>query len=265
VTDAEENGPTGVTVLTLSYDGAPYHGFARQDGPVTVQGSLEEALRTAMRREVATVAAGRTDAGVHALGQVVSFANAPGDPDPHALLRSLNALLRPHIVVTGLRRAGAGFSARHSAVSREYRYRLVTGPVPPLFLAQTAWWLKGHIDLGAMREGAAALVGEHDFRSFCVTESAEGVSTIRSVAVLEVTTGTEMGEHCVVIRAVGPAFLHSMVRIAVGTLVEVGRGRRPTSWVAEALEARSRAAAGPTAPAHGLTLWHVGYADDCWL
>jgi tRNA pseudouridine38-40 synthase len=257
-------GLSHVTVLTVAYDGMPFHGFARQDGPVTVQGSLEEALRVALRRKVAVTGAGRTDAGVHALGQVVSFEGAPGDPEEASLLHSLNALCRPSIVVTDVRRAAAGFDARHSAVAREYRYRLVTGAVPPLFLAHTAWWLKGPLDLGTMREGAQALVGEHDFRSFCVSESAEGQRTVRDIALLEITPETEMGEHCVTVRVVGRSFLHSMVRIMIGTLVEVGRGRRSAAWVGDALQARSRAAAGPTAPSHGLTLWHVAYPEEFW-
>ncbi|HEX9093068.1 MAG TPA: tRNA pseudouridine(38-40) synthase TruA [Coriobacteriia bacterium] len=265
MTAPERAAEPSITALTVSYDGAAFHGFARQDGPVTVQASLEEALRVALRREVATVGAGRTDAGVHALGQVVTYPGDPRDPGPASLLRSLNALCRPSIVVTDARRAAPAFDARLSAVAREYRYRLVTGSVPPLFLARTAWWLKGSLDLGAMREGAQALVGEHDFRSFCVSESAEGRRTVRDIELLDIAPGTEMGEHCITVRVVGRSFLHSMVRIVVGTLVEVGRGRHPAAWVGEALEARCRAAAGPTAPAHGLTLWHVGYPDEFWL
>lgn len=255
----------GKTVLTLSYDGAPFHGFARQEGLETVQGRLEDALRTISRRDVPAVGAGRTDAGVHALGQVVSFESAPDDPEPAAMLRSLNALLRPGIVVTGARHASAVFDARHSAVAREYHYRIVTGPVPPLFLASTAWWVRGALDLAAMRAGAEPLVGEHDFRSFCVSTSAQGKRTVRDIEIIEVSSGTEMGEHDVTIRIVGRSFLHSMVRIVVGTLAEVGRGRRTPASVADVLDARDRASAGPTAPAHGLTLWHVTYPDEEWL
>lgn len=254
-----------VTVLTVSYDGGPFHGFARQDGPKTVQGQLEAALGIALRRDVRVVGAGRTDTGVHALGQVVSFAAAPGDPEASELLRSLNALAGPGIVVTGVRRADAAFDARHSALAREYRYRIVTGPVPPLFLAGRSWWVKGALDLAAMREGALALLGEHDFRSFCVTDSAEGRRTVRDIETIEISSGQEMGEHCIVLRIVGRSFLHSMVRIATGTLVEVGRGRRDPAWVAECLAACDRAAAGPTAPPEGLTLWHVTYPGELWL
>jgi tRNA pseudouridine38-40 synthase len=254
-----------VTVLTVSYDGAGFHGFARQDGVPTVQGHLEEALRTVLRREVETEVAGRTDTGVHALGQVVSFEAGEDDPDAQTLLRAVGALAGPEIVVTGVREAAAGFSARHSALAREYRYRVVPGPVAPLFLRHAAWWAKGALDLSAMREGASHLLGEHDFRSFCVAGSAEGKRTVREIEVLEIEPVCELGEHCIVVRIVGRSFLHSMVRIVVGSLVEVGKGRRDPAWIAEALAACDRAAAGPTAPPHGLTLWHVTYPDDVRL
>lgn len=252
-------------VLTLSYDGSGFAGFARQPEQRTVQGSLEAALATVLRAEARTVGAGRTDAGVHALGQVVSFEAAGGEPDGRLLLRSLNALLAPDIVVTDVRRAAPSFSARHSAVAREYRYRLVPGPVPPLFLAGRAWWTKRPLDLQAMRRASRSLVGEHDFRSFCVTASAQGKRTQRRIDLVEIAPETTLGEHSVVIRIIGNAFLHSMIRIIVGSLIEVGCGRRPESFIAEALQACERAAAGPTAPPEGLVFWHVEYPEELWL
>lgn len=250
--------------LSVSYNGRAFAGFARQPGQPTVQGRLETALTTALRREVEIVGAGRTDAGVHALEQVVSF-ETDVPIDRSALLRSLNALVGEGIVVTGVREAPTGFSARHSAVAREYRYRLVPGPVPPLFLAPYAWWVKNTLSLGPMHEAASALLGEHDFRSFCVASSAEGIRTFRRLDVVDIAPEVVMGEHSLVVRVVGNAFLHSMVRTIVGSLVEIGAGRRPQEWMAEALAACDRTAAGPTAPAHGLTLWHVSYPDECWL
>jgi tRNA pseudouridine38-40 synthase len=252
-------------VLTLSYDGGRFAGFARQPGQVTIQGRIEEALRTALRREVETVGAGRTDAGVHALGQVMSFAAEGDEPDAHNLLRSLNALTGDGIIITEVRHASGDFSARHSAVAREYRYRLVPGPVPPLFLAPFAWWVRGTLDLGAMRAAGETLLGEHDFRSFCVAASAEGQRTSRRLDAIEIGPETVLGEHSVVVRIVGNAFLHSMVRVIVGSLVEIGLGRRSPTWMAEVLEARDRTAAGPTAPPEGLVLWHVEYPQECWL
>ncbi|MCE5203548.1 MAG: tRNA pseudouridine(38-40) synthase TruA [Actinomycetia bacterium] len=252
--------------LTVSYDGAAFAGFARQPGRRTVQGELEAALAIILRAPVATTGAGRTDAGVHALGQVVSFA-APetSAPEGRSLLRSLNALTGPDVVVTGVRLASPAFDARHSAVGREYRYRIVPGPVPPLFCARTAWWVDASLDLVAMREAARYLIGEHDFRSFCVAGSAKGKRTYRRIDVIDIAPTRELGEHCLVIRVVGNAFLHSMVRIIVGSLVEVGRGLHDPSWMGEALVACDRAAAGVTAPAHGLTLWYVEYPDEYWL
>lgn len=255
----------GVTALVVSYDGSPFHGFARQEGLPTVQGSLEDALAVAMRRHVDTVGAGRTDAGVHALGQVVSFEADIADPAPLELLRSLNALCGPAIAVREVTRAVAGFSARHSALSREYRYRIVSGPVPPLFLHRTAWWVKRPLDLVAMRRAATALQGEHDFRSFCVAGSADLSTTVRRIERIDIERGCEMGEDCLTITVVGRSFVHSMVRIVAGSLVDVGLGHRAESWIGEALSARERAAAGPTAPSHGLTLWRVTYLDDVWL
>ncbi|MDF1542668.1 MAG: tRNA pseudouridine(38-40) synthase TruA [Anaerosomatales bacterium] len=255
----------GALALTIAYDGAPFSGFARQPGRETVQGSIEQALAVVLRREVVTVGAGRTDAGVHALGQVVSFESDGSEPELRTLVRSLNALVCEGVVVTGVCRAAAGFSARFDAEAREYRYRLVPGPTPPLFLDEVAWWVRHTVDLGAMRAAAASLVGEHDFRSFCVAGSAEGRSTRRSIELVEIVPEEHLGEHCVTVRVVGNAFLHSMVRVIVGSLVEVGLGRRDPEWIADVLGACDRSAAGPTAPACGLTLWHVSYPEECWL
>lgn len=251
--------------MTIAYDGAPFAGFASQPGRSTVQGTVEEALRTCLRRPVETTGAGRTDAGVHALGQVVSFEIVGDEPDDGSLVRSLNALAGPHISVREVRHARPGFSARFDATSREYRYRIALASAPPIFTADTSWWVKGDLDLEAMRLGAEYLVGEHDFKSFCVTESAIGKRTVREVALIELAAEEHLGEEVLTIRILGNAFLHSMVRVIVGTLIEVGAGRRGPEWVADVLLACDRSAAGQTVPAHGLTLWHVGYPEECWL
>jgi tRNA pseudouridine38-40 synthase len=265
---AEQTPPQAsphVIALTVAYDGERFAGFARQPGLSTVQGELERALSTVLRREVETVGAGRTDSGVHALGQVVSFDADGSEPEAGVLLRSLNALAGPSVVVREVRAARAGFSARFDAVRREYRYRIVSGAVPPIFLRDVAWWLKRELDVDAMRDAAAQLLGEHDFRSFCVTESAEGKRTVRRIDEIAIEREVVLGEECVVVRVTGNAFLHSMVRAIVGTLVEVGTGRREPGWVGDALQACDRSAAGPTAPAHGLTFWRVEYPEDVWL
>jgi tRNA pseudouridine38-40 synthase len=251
--------------LTVAYDGVNFAGFARQPGQRTVQGELEQALSIALRRPVAIVGAGRTDAGVHALGQVVSFSHPDPDLDARALRRSLNALVGDGISVREVRSAQPGFSARFDAVRREYRYRIVAGGVPPLFARDVAWWTPRELDVDVMREAATHLLGERDFKSFCLTEAAEGKRTFRRMDAIELATEAHLGEECLVVRVVGNAFLRSMVRVVVGTLVEVGAGRREPGWVAEALAACDRTASGPTAPAHGLTFWHVEYPDGVWL
>jgi tRNA pseudouridine38-40 synthase len=254
-----------VLALTVAYDGARFAGFARQPGIDTVQGRLESALSTLLKRDVETTGAGRTDAGVHALGQVVSAPLKPGEQvDTDPARRSLDALVGDGIVVKEVRLACSGFSARFDAVAREYRYRVVAGPAAPLFLERFAWHVPRALDVEEMRVAAECLEGEHDFRSFCVTESARDKRTVRRVDAIAIEVEEHLGEACYCVRIEGNAFLHSMVRVLVGSLVEVGEGRRSADWLTTALAARDRSAAGPTAPAHGLVLHAVRYEDGVW-
>lgn len=250
--------------LTVAYDGAPFCGFARQPGQLTVQGSIEQALHTLYRRDIETVCAGRTDAGVHARGQVVSFDLDDEEitqRSAHGLKRSLNALVDDRIAISAVQEAQAGFSARFDAVEREYRYFIFTGDWRPVLLAGRVWHLAKPLDLGAMRAGAAHLIGEHDFKSFCMAASAVGKPTHRYVEEIDIEQTVLFGESDVVcVRVKGNAFLHSMVRTIVGTLVAVGRGQRQPEWVAEVLAARDRRVAGENAPAEGLCFWRVAYA-----
>lgn len=250
--------------MTLGYDGAPFCGFARQPGQLTVQGELEHALELLFRHPVETVCAGRTDAGVHARGQVVSFELSPDelrDRTPDSLVRSVNALTHDGIVVRQWQQRPEGFSARFDAQWREYRYFICGGATPPLFRASTAWHVKAPLDVAAMEEAAAFLIGEHDFKSFCLAVSAEGKPTCRNVHSISFSHDVALGEEALVITVVGNAFLHSMVRTIVGTLVMVGRGQRKPEWVREVLQARNRAAAGENAPAQGLVFWNVSYGQ----
>lgn len=249
---------------TVAYNGAPFCGFAKQPGQLTVQGELEGALALLFRRDVDTTCAGRTDSGVHARGQVVSFDVEEGElrgRTEASLLRSLNALTHDDIAVLDLCRRAPGFSARFDAVNRRYRYFIANGPTPPLFMRDFSWHVSKRLDLDAMREGAAHLVGEHDFKSFCMAASAEGKRTFRHVDSVDVRTEMHNGEDLVVVEVVGNAFLHSMVRAIVGTLVAVGVGNREPSWVADVLAACDRRAAGENAPAQGLVLWEVEYPE----
>jgi tRNA pseudouridine38-40 synthase len=250
--------------LTVAYNGAGFHGFARQRDQTTVQGEIETALRTLFHHEIETVGAGRTDAGVHALGQVVSFtlpAAALEGRTTERLRASLNALTPDGIVIREIAEKPEGFSARFSAMEREYRYRYVFGDVEPLFLRPYTWWVSTRypIDVQAMKQAALLLVGEHDFASFCVTASSTDRNTVRELLSVTLFGTDHLGESCLVLQVRGTAFLHSMVRVIAGSLLEVGLGRREPSWIGEALAAKNRTAAGQTAPAQGLTLWRVRY------
>ncbi len=248
--------------MVVSYDGSPFCGFARQPGHSTVQGELEHALSLLFHREVLTVCAGRTDTGVHALGQVVSFEIAPEElEDRHlkTIRRSMNALTDDHIVIRDIGKQPAGFSARFDAKARTYKYFICNQDVPSIFLNAFTWHIPHTLNKQAMREGASYLIGEHDFKSFCMAASAEGKTTMRFVEKITIDELKIAESDILVITIKGNAFLHSMVRTIVGTLVEVGRKHKDPIWVSDVLAAKDRKAAGQNAPANGLILWSVDY------
>lgn len=252
---------SGTLVIRLGYRGAGFAGFAEQPGTRTVAGELRRALETALRRPCELTCAGRTDAGVHAIAQYVSVP-VEGDEleiPARRLMRSLVALTPDDLSVQALFRAPAGFSARFDALSRSYRYRIVASDARPVLSWDHAWWYRGALDVVAMDEAARALIGEHDFKSFCKASSAIDKPTCRFVGSLTVSRDLEAGEELVAIDITGNAFLHNMVRTIAGTLVEVGRGHRDPAWVADVLAACDRTAAGPCAPAKGLTFVGVEY------
>jgi tRNA pseudouridine38-40 synthase len=198
--------------------------------------------------------AGRTDAGVHAEGQVASF-EAPASLDPARVQRALNGTLAPEVVCRQARRMPPGFDARFSATGREYRYRIDTAPMPDPFTARFVWHRSGGLSVGRMRSAAGHLVGEHDFASFCRTPQGHGATTVRTLERLSVARRGDQLE----VRAVADAFLHQMVRSLVGTLVAVGEGRIEPSELPAILRATHRGAAGRVAPPQGLTLIRVRY------
>lgn len=238
---------------TLAYDGTGFRGWAKQRDQRTVQGELEAVLQRALGRAPRLSVAGRTDAGVHARGQVVSFA-IPETTDLERLQRAVNAMLAPEVVVMDARPAPEGFDARRSATAREYRYRIDLGLWPDPFTARYVWHRPGSLSLAAMRAAARHLVGEHDFASFC-RRPPNGSSTVRRLERLAVTRRGDRVE----VFARANAFAHQMVRSLVGTLVRVGEGRRDPDEMPGVLAARDRSAAGPVAPANGLTLERVVY------
>jgi tRNA pseudouridine38-40 synthase len=241
-----------VVKLVLAYDGTDFRGFARQPGLRTVQGVLEAALERVLGGVPKIAVAGRTDAGVHAEAQVVSF---PSEADPDLIRQALNDMLGPEVAVTKAGPAPAGFDARHSATAREYRYRVRWGQVPDPFTASYEWHRPGRYRLDAMRRAAALLRGEHDFASFC-RPPGEG-STVRTLQRLSVRRQGDLLEF----RARADSFLHQMVRSLVGTLLAVGQGKMEAEAMPQVLSARDRSAAGPLAPPHGLTLLSVHYGS----
>lgn len=244
--------------LDVAYDGRPFHGFARQPDVRTVQGDIEAALHRVLRTEVSTAVAGRTDAGVHAVGQVMSVTDVPGRVDPLVLRDALNANLAPHISIWSVSPAAPDFHARFSARSRTYIYAILTREVPDPFLAPTTLFHPKELDVGAMNEAAGHLVGHNDFSAFGrVAEP--GASAERVLFELRCTRDGGL----VRVRARANAFIQQMVRSLVGTLIHVGEGRLSAGDVPGILAGRDRAAAGPVAPPHGLCLVSVEY-DDVW-
>lgn len=258
--------------IDLAYDGTSFHGWAAQPRLRTVQGELQAALATALRvPDVRVVVAGRTDTGVHARGQVAHLdveeavlaasAGRSEEPPLEALVRRLNGILPGDLRIHRASAAPAEFDARFSALWRRYAYRVADRPeyADPLrrhhVLVRTR-----PLDLDAMNEAATALVGLHDYASFC--KPREGATTIRTVERL-VWERDETG--VAVATVVADAFCHSMVRALVGCLMVIGEGRRPTGWAAETLAAATRSPTVPVAPAAGLTLEEVAYPPDAEL
>ena len=245
--------------LEISYDGTALHGWARQPGQRTVQGELELGLATVLRHDVDLTVAGRTDAGVHAVGQV-AHTDLPAElfaAHESRLLRRLRGVLPPDVAVTGARVVRPEFDARFAALARHYVYRLTDADSgsPPLRRADTAAWSR-RLDASAMRVAAALLLGRHDFAAFC--RRREGATTIRTLLDLDVRREGPVIE----VRASADAFCHSMVRSLVGALIAVGEGRRPAGWPASLLSMTSRANDVPVAPPGGLTLVRVDYPPD---
>lgn len=236
--------------LDLAYDGSGFRGYARQDGLRTVQGELETALATYLKTPVQTSVAGRTDAGVHARGQVVSFV-FDGVVDLDRLPRGLNGILGPELSVKAVSETSPGFDARFSATWRRYRYLIEMGPADPL-VRGFVWHVGRALDLAAMRAAGAAFVGEHDFSSFC--RSAAGQSNTRRLTELSLVESSPLE-----IWVQANAFCHQMVRSIVGYLYDVGRGFSDGRLAADVIAAKDRSAVATVAPAHGLTLWSVGY------
>jgi tRNA pseudouridine38-40 synthase len=258
--------------LTLAYDGAEFSGWQAQPGHRTVQGELERAWREITGETVRVTAAGRTDAGVHAAGQVVGIESAT-QIEPGGLVLALNAQLPEDAAVRSVERAADGFHATTDAKRKRYRYTIYNDHRRSVFWRRRAWHVPVPLDVDAMHRGGQHLVGTHDFVSFQSAGSARE-STVRTIFAAEVvraplpTPDSRPGlrprpddeSHALIaIDVEGDGFLYTMVRTIAGTLVDVGRGKRAVEWVADVVAARDRTAAGQTAPPHGLTLLWVAY------
>jgi tRNA pseudouridine38-40 synthase len=239
--------------LDLEYDGSAFRGWAKQPGQRTVQAEIEAALTVILREEIELTVAGRTDTGVHALGQVASFETAA--PVPPDLSRSLSALCPDDIGVRAAAETRPGFNARHDATSRSYRYRLSTRPSPSPFEQGRALWWPHQVDRAALDACAASLVGTHDFTAFTPTQT-DHVRFERDVAAA--AWSDEPGD-ILSFRITADAFMRNMVRALVGTMLEAASSRRSPDEFKALLDGAHRREGGETAPPHGLYLESVGY------
>jgi len=247
--------------LVVAYEGSGFRGFACNEGVRTVMAVLSEAVETVVRVPVTLIGAGRTDAGVHAWGQVVS-GELPDHVDLGQLVRRVSKLCSPAIAVRSAEWVADDFDARFSALWRHYRYDVWNAPFPNPLVGGRAWWVAHPLDVPAMGAGCEPIIGEHDFSSFCrrVKVGVDEPEKSRVRRVISADWANADGDATMVrfeIRA--NAFCHQMVRSIVGTLVDIGLGRIASDQMAAILAARSRDAAGRVAPPDGLTLWEVGY------
>ncbi len=246
--------------LTIAYEGTNYVGWQVQPNGPSIQACLEKAWAAVCQEDLRITASGRTDAGVHARGQVASLGSNT-ELDRETLCRAINANLPHDIRLLEVEVAGEGFHAIRDSVSKTYRYQLQFGPQVDLFQRLFRWYVRGQLDVEAMQEAAELLTGKHDFASFQAS-GAETLTTVRTVSDLRITGQSTGNIECLDLDISADGFLYNMVRNIVGTLVEVGLGKQSPDWVREVLEANDRRVAGPTAPPHGLFLQCVRYPSD---
>jgi tRNA pseudouridine38-40 synthase len=246
--------------LVIAYDGSAFHGFAPNPDVSTVDGALTKALETITQTKVQLVAAGRTDTGVHARGQVVSVV-LPSRTKIDGLAKKINSLCGPQIAVRDAQWVDASFHARFSAIWRHYRYTILNTPAPDPFSATTAWHVYQPLEIRPMQLASDAVMGERDFSAFCRKPSPDDADDKRQVTMVRFVMQAawkRLDEH-VTFDVRANAFCHQMVRSLVGTFVDIGLSRRPPSDMMALIRSGSREDASQLAPPHGLCLWEVGY------
>lgn len=246
--------------LVIAYDGSAFHGFAPNPDVSTVDGALTKALETITQTKVQLVAAGRTDTGVHARGQVVSVM-LPSRTKIDGLAKKINSLCGPQIAVRDAQWVDASFHARFSAIWRHYRYTILNTPAPDPFSATTAWHVYQPLQIRPMQLASDAVMGERDFSAFCRKPSPDDADDKRQVTMVRFVMQAawkRLDDH-VTFDVRANAFCHQMVRSLVGTFVDIGLGRRPPSDMMTLIRSGSREDASQLAPPHGLCLWEVGY------
>ncbi|MDD3579454.1 MAG: tRNA pseudouridine(38-40) synthase TruA [Desulfobacca sp.] len=240
--------------LLIEYDGSAYHGWQRQHNALTIQEVLETCLSRLTKEHIRVIGSGRTDAGVHALGQVANFKTATDLP-LSAFNAGLNRLLPADIAILAAQEVAPEFDARYAALGKTYEYRLLNRPVRSALHRAYCWWLPMFLDETAIKQASAALIGEHDFSAF----QSSGSSIKNPVRRVWAASWDLAGEGWYRFRITANGFLRGMVRSLVGTLVDIGRGKRRPEDIAQILVSRDRCQAGPTAPAQGLYLVQVLY------
>jgi tRNA pseudouridine38-40 synthase len=261
--DAPDLGPSTRVRMLVAYHGGPFHGFAINAGVRTVGGALTEAISRVLGHPVELTVAGRTDKGVHAWGNVVSFDARSEGLDLPALGQALNRMLQPHIAVRSVEAAPPDFSARFSARSRVYRYTVVSREYPDPFLSDRAWYVDQPLDLAVLRLACDPFLGTHDFSAFCRRPKRIDGSEADLRRRVVRAHWDDLGDGVLRFEVEANAFCHQMVRSIVGLIVEVGLGKRSVGEITAVLRSRDRhAAASRLAPPQGLVLWQVRYDDD---